>query len=142
MKRGHGHEPAEEAGDDAAEVTEATSQWAFTHQAGHRPDVPGSRELVFVKGTMMGSELRLEAEVEETSPEFCLSGSREKDCALHASLISKWPCLSDCPPLLSGHSDFYACTPARQPIHSQLDPHLLRESTPVCPTPMSPVPPV
>ena len=43
------------------------------------------------------SELCLEAEVEETRREFCLSASREKDCALHASVISRWRCLGDCP---------------------------------------------
>lgn len=73
------------------------SQGAFTRQAGHRPDVPGSRELVFVKRTVMGSQLRLEADVEETSPELCLSGSWEHDCVLHARVIPKRPCLSDCP---------------------------------------------
>lgn len=84
VKSGHGHESAEEAGEKAEGVTEATSQGAFTRQAGHRPDVPGSREPVFVKRTVMGSQLHLEADIEETSPDSCLSGSWEHDCALHA----------------------------------------------------------
>lgn len=111
VKSGHGHESAEEAGEKAEGVTEATSQGAFTRQAGHRPDVPGSREPVFVKRTVMGSQLHLEADIEETSPDSCLSGSWEHDCALHARVISKWPCLSDCPtspfrpvPVLAGPS--------------------------------------